>query len=70
MHMPGMTPHDLRAIGNRLFGPRWQTQLARAIGVTPRTVRRWTKGDQRIPPLADFAIRQLAEKDRGAAAPE
>lgn len=35
-----MTPKELRAIGERLYGPRWQTRLAEAIPVDPRTVRR------------------------------
>jgi DNA-binding transcriptional regulator YdaS (Cro superfamily) len=38
---------DLRAVAS---GPGWQTALARHLGVTPRTVRRWIRGDTKIHP--------------------
>lgn len=31
-------------IGRSLWGDRWQTDMARAIGVSDRTVRRWVDG--------------------------
>ena len=31
----------LSRIGEALYGDRWQTQLARALGISSRTVRRW-----------------------------
>lgn len=34
----------LAQIGNALYGPRWQSELARALGVSDRTVRRWAAG--------------------------
>lgn len=37
-----MSPADLAELGEALFGPRWQSQLAREFGVTDRTVRRWS----------------------------
>lgn len=40
-----MTPADLRTIGRLLYGNRWQTPMARALGVHPRTVVRWERGD-------------------------
>jgi hypothetical protein len=33
-----------------LFGPLWQSELARALDVAPRTVRRWAAGDTPVPP--------------------
>lgn len=36
-----MRATDLAELGEALFGPRWQSQLAREFGVTGRTVRRW-----------------------------
>lgn len=36
-----MTPDELQTAGEKLFGPRWQTALARALGVDGSTVRRW-----------------------------
>jgi hypothetical protein len=39
-------PPDLLArVGQALYGERWQTQLARALGVADRTVRRWVAGE-------------------------
>jgi DNA-binding XRE family transcriptional regulator len=43
-----MTQYDLKNIGVLLYGPLWQAQLARNIGVSDRTVRRWYKGTNRI----------------------
>lgn len=31
--------------GEALYGPRWQSELARALGVNERTVRRWATGE-------------------------
>ena len=31
--------------GERIWGPRWQTPLARALKVSDRTVRRWVSGE-------------------------
>jgi DNA-binding transcriptional regulator YdaS (Cro superfamily) len=44
-----MTPADLAGFGRLLYGPRWQTELARACGVTPRTMRHWASGARPIP---------------------
>lgn len=41
-----LQPDDLELLGIYLFGPRWQSALARAIHRDPRLVRRW-KGAQR-----------------------
>lgn len=54
-----MTPAELRRIGLRLFGPRWQTPLARAIPVNARTVRRWLAGTQNMRPAIAERIRSL-----------
>jgi hypothetical protein len=39
----------LRRAGAALYGDRWQSPLARDLGVALRTVQRWTDGD-RAPP--------------------
>lgn len=44
-----MTPNTLEQAGAVLFGPRWQTDLARALGVADRTMRRWANGVNPIP---------------------
>ena len=51
-----MTPTELRAAGEALYGARWQTALARALRVDARTVRKWAAGDRAIPGPAEVAI--------------
>lgn len=36
--------------GEALYGPRWQAELARDLGVADRTVRRWVAGTSEVPP--------------------
>ncbi|MBR0912649.1 hypothetical protein [Bradyrhizobium japonicum] len=40
----------LRQVGEVLFGSSWQTQLANAISVSDRSMRRWVSGEDAIPP--------------------
>jgi hypothetical protein len=35
--------------GEALYGPRWQSELARSLGVSDRTVRRWATGQNAVP---------------------
>ncbi len=42
--MRRLTPFTLRKAGPALYGERWQSELARALGVTDRTIRRWLGG--------------------------
>lgn len=44
-----MTPDTLSRIGQALYGSRWQSELARALGVSDRTMRRWVVGQNPIP---------------------
>jgi plasmid maintenance system antidote protein VapI len=54
-----MTADELREIGEELYGPRWQTKLARALPVSPRAVRYWLAGQRGISrPMAKL-IRSL-----------
>jgi hypothetical protein len=39
-----MTPALFRHAGEALFASRWQSEMARALGVSDRTVRRWAAG--------------------------
>ncbi len=39
----------LKRIGEALYGDRWQRQMARALGVSDRTVRRWVLYESDIP---------------------
>ena len=40
----------LRDAGEALYGPRWQSDLARDLGVAGRTIRRWLAGADDMPP--------------------
>ena len=35
--------------GEALYGPRWQTELARDLGVADRTMRRWVADTSAVP---------------------
>lgn len=59
----------LRKAGEALFGPRWQSDLARELKVTDRTVRRWADGEFEIPAGAWRDLRALV-KERGEALAE
>jgi hypothetical protein len=39
----------LERVGKALYGDRWQTQLAKALGMSDRTVRRWFLFESSIP---------------------
>jgi hypothetical protein len=56
-----MTPDELAQGGERLYGPRWQTSLARALGVNPRILRRWVSGRYTIPEAVAEDIAALVE---------
>jgi transcriptional regulator with XRE-family HTH domain len=56
-----MTPAKLRVIGRLLYGRRWQTPLAYAVGVHPRTVTRWERGDTAMPEDLPERLRRAAE---------
>ncbi len=59
-----LTPADLRAAGERLFGRwGWQTRLARYLEVDGSTVRRWIAGAVAVPPTAKIALRLLLERE-------
>ncbi len=57
-----MTPAELREIGEALYGPCWQTNLARALPVNVRSVRRWLTGERNIRPVIAERIRGLSSE--------
>lgn len=62
-----MSPAELVAtVGEALFGPRWQTDLAGALGVSDRTMRRWAAGTDvpRVDVLTDLRRLVLSREDR------
>lgn len=56
----------LREAGEALYGPRWQSDLARDLNVADRTIRRWASGEWDVPSTALVELRALL-KSRGMA---
>lgn len=56
-------------VGEALYGPQWQRELARGLGVAERTMRYWRSGTRTIPatvvadllPLVDGQLERLKE---------
>jgi len=44
-----MTANEFLTIGLALYGDRWHSPMANAIGITTRTVRRFAAGTKEIP---------------------
>ncbi len=63
-----MTTALLREAGEALFGPRWQSEMARALDISNRTMRRWDEGLYPVPPAAWADIRALLRDRRMAMA--
>lgn len=61
-----MSPDLLRETGEALFGSRWQTELAEALGINDRTLRRWHSGQNTCPPWLAEELAAIC-KERGAA---
>ena len=45
-----LTRKDLERAGKALYGARWQTDMAKAVGLTDRTIRAYASGSSKIPP--------------------
>lgn len=54
-----MTPDELRSAGEAIFGSRWQTALARMLGVDPSSVRKMLHGSRPITTAMSRHIRLL-----------
>lgn len=61
-----MTPDQLRHACRLIFGDAWQTAAARALHVTPRTVRHWSAGKYRIPDNVPAELAGVADDQIGA----
>lgn len=57
-----MQPDRLKQIGEFLYGELWQSQLARALHINDRTVRRWLAGKASMRPRIDEEIRFLLKQ--------
>lgn len=66
-----MTADDLHEVGGALFGPRWQREMARALGplhpdgaresIDDSLVRKWARGARNIPAWVPRALLTIAE---------
>ncbi len=63
-----MTADLLRRAGEALWGSRWQTEMARALDISERTVRRWASGDYPPPPGVWSDLAGIAGERHGALA--
>ena len=61
-----MTSDLLQEAGAALYGPRWRLDLAKALDVNERTIRRWAEGQWPVPATVWPEIRTLLT-ERGAA---
>lgn len=57
-----MSSKLLRDTGEALYGPRWQTDLARDVNVSDRTMRRWVAGADDLPAGVAFDLLRLCEE--------
>lgn len=51
-------------MGRSLFGNLWQSRLARALGRSDRTVRRWLAGEYPVPEREVRRIERLVKEMR------
>jgi hypothetical protein len=54
-----LTSFTLCKAGFALYGEQWRSELARALGVTDRTIRRWVHEEYSIPDDAEERITKL-----------
>ncbi len=59
-----MTPTELREVGEALYGPRWQSALARALGMGDRHMRKLAAGEVEISPGIAADIERLLARRR------
>ncbi len=60
-----MTPAEFRALGEKLYGPCWQTSMSEQLPANTRTIRRWLSGERKIRPLVEARIRSLQAEAPG-----
>lgn len=55
----------LLACGRALYGDRWQSPLARDLGVADRTMRRWVAGSYPVPEGIAADLLRLVQERQG-----
>lgn len=58
----------LHEIGGALWGPRWQSEMAREMAVADRTVRRWAAGATPVPAGVWVDLMRLSQERAAALA--
>ena len=56
-----MTPNQLEHIGRRVWGGRWKSPLARAIGMSYNQINGYMNGTFEIPRTVELAVKWLDE---------
>lgn len=56
-----MSARLLKDTGEALYGPRWQSDLARDLDVSDRTMRRWAAGAGNLPPGVAMDLLRLCQ---------
>ena len=60
--MNDIQQNALVTIGEAMFGSRWQSELARQIDVSDRTLRRWIANPDSIPEAVWAELRSLCAR--------
>ena len=56
--------HLLRAAGEALYGPQWQSALARDLRCSTRTMQRYAAGTREPPPSIWQELHEMVEERR------
>jgi hypothetical protein len=64
-----MTAPLIVEVGQALYGPHWMRELARALDVNERTVRRWAAGEVEPRPGVYGAVHELLSERAAALDP-
>ena len=54
-----MSSAEFRELGERVFGPRWQTPLAKRLHLSHVTVWRYANGLTHVPYTVELALRYI-----------
>jgi|SRR6478735_2615794 hypothetical protein len=56
-----MTPAELIAAGELVYGSQWRTPLAKALGIDRRQIHAYKSGERQIPRNIAVGIRRLVD---------
>jgi DNA-binding transcriptional regulator YiaG len=52
----------VRTTAESIYGPLWQSELARGLGFSDRTIRRWVSGEATPPEDIEARLRRLIDQ--------